>query len=236
VIQQIPLAGFLFIIPVFLQQVTKLNAFYTGLALLPASITILLFSLLGARLSSKVNPKYILMMGFLISAAGTYILSGVFNVNTQIADIIPGTVVFGIGIGLSLSQITNLTISAARSDQGTDASGFFNAFKNLGYSMGTALIGVLLLIGIFGGLTAGIQTSGLAGNATTEQIQSNIVTYVEKMQTQPLQLSPELVPKATQIVESTISSAMDQTFTALTLILLLGFITSIFLPKSRKTP
>ncbi|MGZ7108753.1 MAG: MFS transporter [Methanobacterium sp.] len=234
VIQQIPIAGFLFIIPVFLQQVTKLDAFNTGLALLPASIAILLFSLLGARLSSKVNPKYILMIGFLISAAGTYILSSVFNVHTTIVDIIPGTVVFGIGIGLSLSQITNLTISAARSDQGTDAAGFFNAFKNLGYSMGTALIGVLLLIGIFGGLTAGIQTSGLAGNSTTEQIQGNIVTYVEKMQTQPLQISPELVPQATQIVESTISSAMDQTFTALTLILLLGFITSIFLPKPKK--
>ena len=41
VIQQIPLAGFLFIIPVFLQQVTGLDAFNTGLALLPASITIL---------------------------------------------------------------------------------------------------------------------------------------------------------------------------------------------------
>jgi hypothetical protein len=51
-ITQIPLAGFLFIIPVFLQQVTKLNAFDTGLALLPASIAILLFSILGARLSS----------------------------------------------------------------------------------------------------------------------------------------------------------------------------------------
>jgi EmrB/QacA subfamily drug resistance transporter len=234
VIQQIPLAGFLFIIPVFLQQVTKLDAFNTGLALLPASITILLFSLLGAKLSSKLNSKYILMVGFLISAAGTFILGGVFNVNTQIADIVPGTVVFGIGIGLLLSQLTNLTMSAARSDQETDASGFLNAFKNLGYSMGTALIGVLLLLGIFGGLTTGIESSGLAGNMTTEQIQSSLFTYVEKMQTQPPQIPSELVPQATQIVESTISSAMKQTFNALTLILLLGFITSIFIPKTRK--
>ena len=59
VISQIPLAGFLFIIPVFLQQVTKVNAFTTGLALLPASITILLFSLLGARLSSTIGSRYI---------------------------------------------------------------------------------------------------------------------------------------------------------------------------------
>jgi len=234
VIQQIPLAGFLFIIPVFLQQVTKANAFMTGLALLPASITILICSLIGAKLSSKINPKYLLMAGFLISAAGTFILGGAFNLNTQIIDIIPGTVVFGIGIGLLLSQLTNLTMSAARADQDTDASGFLNAFKNLGYSVGTALIGVLLLLGIFGGLTAGIESSGIAGNMTTEQIQGAFFNYVETMQTNSSQIPPQLVPQATQIVDSTISSAMKQTFNALALILLLGFIISIFIPKTKK--
>ncbi len=54
------------------------------------------------------------MIGFIISAAGTFIMGGVFNLNTQIIDIIPGTVVFGIGIGFLLSQLTNLTMSAAQ--------------------------------------------------------------------------------------------------------------------------
>ena len=74
IISQIPLAGFLFIIPVFLQQVTKANAFTTGLALLPASITILIFSLLGAKLSSKLGFRNILMIGFVVSAVGTFIM------------------------------------------------------------------------------------------------------------------------------------------------------------------
>jgi MFS family permease len=216
--------------------VTKANAFTTGLALLPASITILLFSLLGARLSSKLGSRNILMIGFVISAAGTFIMGGSFNLNTQIIDIIPGTVVFGIGIGFLLSQLTNLTMSAAREDQETDAAGFLNAFKNLGYSIGTALIGVLLIVGIFGGLTASLESSSISGNMTTEQIQNSLVNYVEKMQTTPPQnIPPELVPEATKIVDSTISSAMKQTFNVLTLILLLGFITSIFLPSREKT-
>ena len=236
IISQIPLAGFLFIIPVFLQQVTKLNAFDTGLTLFPASITILVFSIIGARLSSVLESKYILMIGFLISAVGTFILSGVFNVNTQMMDIIPGTIVFGVGVGLLLSQLTNLTMSAARSDQETDASGLFNSFKNLGYSLGTALIGVLLLIGIFGGLTAGIESSGVAENMTTKQIQDSLFNYVEKMQTGKPSIPSELVPQATQIIDSTISSAMKQTFTALSLILILGFITSIPLPKTKYQP
>lgn len=235
IITQIPLAGFLFIIPVFLQQVTKLNAFNTGLALLPASITILLFSILGARLASALESKYILMIGFIIAAAGTFILGGVFNLNTQIVDIIPGTVVFGTGIGLLLSQLTNLTMSAARSDQETDASGLLNSFKNLGYSVGTALIGVLLLIGIFGGLTTGIEASGQAENMTTQQIQDGLFNYVEKMQTGTPPIPPELVPQSAQIINSAISSAMKQTFTVLSLIMLLGFITSIFLPSKIKS-
>lgn len=235
IISQIPLAGFLFIIPVFLQQVTKVDAFTTGLALLPASISILIFSLVGAKISDKLGSRNIIMIGFIIAAAGTYIMGGSFNLYTQIIDIIPGTIVFGIGVGFLLSQLTNLTMSAARDDQETDASGFLNAFKNLGYSMGTALIGVLLIVGIFGGLTASIESSSISGNMTTEQIQDSLFNYVEKMQTTPPQnIPPELVPEATKIVDSTISSAMKQTFNALTLILLLGFITSIFLPSRKK--
>ncbi len=235
IIQQIPLAGFLFIIPVFMQQVAKISAFMTGIALLPASISILIFSLLGAKLSSVLESKYIIMIGFIISAAGAFILGGVFNINTHILDIIPGTVVFGVGIGLLLSQLTNLTMSAAKSEQETDAAGFLNAFKNLGYSVGTALIGVLLILGIFGGLTTGIEAAGLNGNMSTKQIHDSLFNYVEKMQTVSPKIPAELVPQATQIVESTISYAMKQTFNALTLILILGFITSIFIPKRKKT-
>jgi EmrB/QacA subfamily drug resistance transporter len=236
VIQQIPLAGFLFIIPVFLQQVTKLSAFDTGFALLPASIAIFIVAIVGARLASLIDTKYIVMIGFVIAAIGTYILSGVFNVNTQIADIVPGTVVFGIGIGLLLSQLTNLTMNAARDDQETDAAGLLNTFKNLGYSMGTALIGVLLILGIFGGITAGIEATGQTGNMTTDQVQSSIFNYMEKMQTgAPPAVPSQLQPYTTEIIDSSISSAMKSTFTALSLILLLGFITSIFIPRSKKS-
>ncbi len=49
----------------------------------------------------------------------------------------------------------------------TDAAGLLNTFKNLGYSMGTALIGVLLIIGIFGGLTAKYNNIIAVGNNTT---------------------------------------------------------------------
>lgn len=233
IISQIPLAGFLFIIPVFLQQVTKASAFMTGLALLPASITILVFSLLGAKLSSIFDSKYIVMAGFVVAAVGTYILGGVFNVNTQIIDLVPGTVVFGVGIGLLLSQLTNLTMSGAESEKETDAAGLLNSFKNLGYSIGTALIGVLLIIGIFGGVSSGIQSTGLTGNMTAQQVDNALFGYVEKMQTTSPQVPSELIPYYNQIIDGAISSAMKQAFNVLAIILIIGFISSIFIPRRR---
>ena len=138
------------------------------------------------------------------------------------------------GIGFLLSQLTNLTMSAARNDQETDDAGFINAFKNLGYSIGTALIGVLLILGIFGGVTTSIESFGLSGNMTTEQIDSSVMFYVEKMQTGTLNVPPNMVPQVNQMLDFTISSAMKQTFNILALILLLGLVTTIFLPSRIK--
>jgi hypothetical protein len=50
----------------------------------------------------------------------------------------------------------------------------------------------------------------------------------------PEDIPSNLVPEVTRIVNSAISSAMKQTFNALTLILILGLITSFFLPSKRR--
>ncbi|MGD0171734.1 MAG: MFS transporter [Halobacteriota archaeon] len=235
-IQQIAFAGVLFILPVFLLQVTRVSAFMTGVALLPLSVAIFVLSLTGGRLSSIVRPKVVILVAFLISAAGAYLLSNVFSQSTQIVDIIPGTVIFGLGVGLLLSQLTNLTMSAVRKDQEIDASGFLNTAKNLGYSVGTALVGAILLVGIFNGLVAGISTSTLVSNGTTQaQIQQNLYAYAQNMQTSaPPSIPQNLIPEAQRIVDSTISSAMHLTFVSLALILLLGFVIVLFLPRQAK--
>jgi hypothetical protein len=175
----------------------------------------------------------VILLGFLVAAAGVFLLRDVFSTSTQIIDIFPGTIIFGVGVGLLLSQITNLPMSAVRKDQELAASGFLNTTKNLGYSIGTALIGVILLVGIFNGLLASISTSTLVSNTTTqEQIQQNLYAYAQNMQTRtPRNIPPSLIPEAQRILDNTISSAMHFTFIALALILLLGFVIALFLPR-----
>jgi flagellar motor component MotA len=121
------------------------------------------------------------------------------------------------------------------------ASGFLNTSKNLGYALGTALIGVLLIIGLYNGLVNSISASELSAGMTEEQVKESLVEYVQNMQTSPPPQIPEdQVAEATEIVDSALSSAMKLSFIVLAVIMLLGMIASFFMPKTEpgeeKTP
>ncbi|MDR0901087.1 MAG: MFS transporter [Methanobrevibacter sp.] len=234
IIQQIPLAGYLFIMPVFLQQVTHLDAFTTGLVLLPSSLVIMVLSLLGAKISKFIHPKYMLIIGFLITACGTFLLSGKFYMNMDPWSIVPYTMIFGAGVGLILSQLTNYILSAIDESKSSDAAGLLNTFRNLGYSVGTAFIGVLLIISIFGGLTASIAQTDFGTSLTNDEIHTKIFNYFEKMQTNSsTELPSNIAEDSSFILNNTINISMKWIFEILTILSIVGAIFSCFIPKRK---
>ena len=65
--------------------------------------------------------------------------------------IIPMAIV-GIGLGLIMGQIANLTLSAVATANYGEASGVLNASSSIGYSLGTAVVGSFLLGQFYGGV------------------------------------------------------------------------------------
>ena len=233
-IQNIVIAGFLFIIPIFLQSVTGVSAFETGLALLPMSVMIFLFSIGGARLTAFLPQKWLLSGGLLLSIAGAVAMRDVFSLATTIPDIIPGSMLFGIGIGIILSQVTNLTLSAVDEAHATDAAGVLNTLRQLGTSLGTALIGAILLIFIFSGLLAGIaQEYPESGETTDEELAVILQAWVEKMQTTDISSLPEEEQEtAMRIADQAISEGMYRCFDAMAVLLVVAFLGSLALPRT----
>lgn len=152
-------AGFIFIFPLFYQIVTDASAYETGIALLPMTLATVAFSIVGARLVSWFEPKYVLLVGIAFTGAGLFALKDVFSFTTTLHDIFPGSLLFGIGLGLVLSQVTNLTLSSVGSERQTDASGIYNTARQLGSSVGTAVIGIVLALGFVHGLYSGAPPS-----------------------------------------------------------------------------
>lgn len=148
-------AGFIFLFPLFYEIIAGATAYETGIALLPMSLAIVASSILGTRLASWFEPKHVLLCGIAFTGAGLASLKDVFSLTTTAHDIIPGSFLFGIGLGIVLSQVTNLTFSYIRTERQTDASGMYNTARQLGSSLGTAIIGIVLAFGYIQGLFSG---------------------------------------------------------------------------------
>jgi EmrB/QacA subfamily drug resistance transporter len=153
--QQLVLMGTFFVLPVYLQVVLGLDALETGLKLLPMSITMFLAALLGPRVAARRSPKRVAQMSFGFLAIGSAILLATIDVELNSTGFALGLAVFGIGIGGLASQLGNVIMSSADPSQTNQAGGLQGTAQNLGASLGTALIGAILL----GGMTSSFLTT-----------------------------------------------------------------------------
>ena len=147
-VQQLVLLGTFFILPVYLQVVLGFDAFETGKKLIPMSVAMLVAALIGPRLAARRSPKGVARLGLLSVAAGAVVVLATLDVELNQPGFALGLILFGIGAGLLASQLGNVIMSAAPPAQTNEAGGLQGTAQNLGASLGTALIGAVLLIGM----------------------------------------------------------------------------------------
>jgi EmrB/QacA subfamily drug resistance transporter len=138
-------AGLFFTIPLFLSVVLELNALQTGVRLLPLSIALLISALAVPRLAPRASPRLVVRMGMLALLAGTLILVGGLSPGANAGIVLIPMALMGLGIGALASQLGAITVSAVPDDQSAEVGGLQNTFTNFGASLGTALVGAVLI-------------------------------------------------------------------------------------------
>lgn len=232
ILRQIPLAGFLFFTPVFLQKILNLSAFDTGLVLLPSSIIIMIFALLGSKIAEYISTKYLLISGYFIASFGSYLLGQTFFIGTNIISIILATIIFGVGMGLLASELTEIIMASASKNQNTDASGILNSLKNLGYSLGTVLIGIIFLFTFVGAITGSIQSENHINDIQTKQISENIFNSLDGINLNSTNISLIAPEISMDKINSSINYAIESIFNFLAIILAFaGILTFLFVKR-----
>ena len=233
-ILNLALAGAVFVLPVFFQQETGYSAFITGLAILPLTLGVLIFSLASSRISKRIEPHYLISIGFFIALASTLYLSYQFNLTTQISNIIPGTLLLGIGLGLALPLTANIILSSVSFDEQPDASGIMSTSASLGTSMGTAIIGVVLILATINGLYSAFDQI-YPNQFSKNEINQKFIIYEEKVNTTHEVLKGNENSTLYEIVNTTVRNAMKTVFEFVSIIFLISFIISLFIkPLKRK--
>lgn len=140
--------GVIFCLPVFLQSVRRLDALHTGLMLLPLSVMILFVSPTAASLTKRIPHKRLVQAGLVCNTIAILLLRAAVGIETKLLWLVPALALYGVGMGLVLSQINNLTLSAVPVRNAGEASGVTNTFRQIGIALGTAIIGAVLISSI----------------------------------------------------------------------------------------
>jgi predicted MFS family arabinose efflux permease len=144
-IQWLALQGSFFVVSVYLQEVDGYNAIKTGLLLSPATIGILASSAAAGRLARRRAQRTLIIAGFAVTAVGMILLLALVRAHSGIVTWIPGLLLFGLGTGVMLTSSVNVVQSSfPDADQG-DISGLSRSVSNLGSSLGTAIVGSVLV-------------------------------------------------------------------------------------------
>jgi EmrB/QacA subfamily drug resistance transporter len=160
-LQSLVLAAMMFIIPLYLQSVLGYSAVESGLAILPLSAGIFVCAMATPGLSRKVQPRYLVQIGIVLMGLGVLLYRNVISTQMTVEQMLLPFLVFGAGTGIMLAQITNITLSAVHPEEGNEASGINNTLKELGTSLGTAIVGSVLLTSVYSGIASGIDDVAL---------------------------------------------------------------------------
>jgi MFS family permease len=161
------IAGVFFIIPVYLQMTLGYDALKTGIKIMPLSVSLIVFSVIGTRLVNVWSAKKIIRVGQIILIASAVLLLGSVSLTLKSGLFATGMLFMGAALGLLASQIGNVNMSSVSKTQTSEVGGLQGVFQNLGASLGTALIGSVLIAALSNNFNSNIQASSLPSNIKT---------------------------------------------------------------------
>lgn len=233
------LVGSLFSLPVFLQSVLHLDAFHTGVALLPLSVTMLIMAPLSGFLSSKFPLKYLIVGGIFIDAIGMFFIRMGIGPDAAHTNLTPGLIMMGFGMGMAMAQIGNLTLSAVSVQQAGEASGVSNTVRQIGSALGSAIIGAVLLSVLSVNIVSGIKGSTVIPNAYKNQIEKAVSNNSANVEfgggaAVAKNVPQVIIDEITKISKTATVEATRSAFVVAVIFVIMAFISALFLPNKRQ--
>jgi EmrB/QacA subfamily drug resistance transporter len=168
-------AGVFFTVPLFLSVVLQLDALQTGLRILPLSVALLLAAAGIPKVFPRANPRRVVRVGLVAVLVGVLFLVAGMDPGANAGVVAVPMLLIGFGLGALASQLGSVTVSAVPDSESAEVGGLQNTATNLGASLGTALIGSVLLATLASSAIAGIQENPTVPAAVRQQASTQLV-------------------------------------------------------------
>ena len=129
-----------FFLTLYLQQVLHDGALQAGVSFLPVTLSVFSGSSAAPRLVARFGVRVVLSGGMLIATVGLVLLTGVRPGGAYLAQVLPGGVLAGLGMGLALVSATVAAMQGVPRKQSGLASGLLNSSRLVGGALGLAVL------------------------------------------------------------------------------------------------
>ncbi len=137
------LLGMFFLTSLYLQQVLGSSALRTGLMFLPFALALIAGAHLGGQLLGSLGGRPVVVAAFVLVAAGAALLSRISVDGNAYLDVLPGTVLAGLGIGSAFVTAFSTTLANVSDGESGVVSGVINTFHELGGAIGVAVVSTI---------------------------------------------------------------------------------------------
>jgi EmrB/QacA subfamily drug resistance transporter len=150
------LGGVFFLLPVELQQGAGFSPVEAGASLLPVTAMLLLLSARMGRIAARRGPRLQMTAGPILAAAGVALLTRIHPGVSYVSAVLPGVLVFGVGMAVTVAPLTATVMAAAPADDVGVASAVNNDLAR------TAALFAVAVLPALSGITAAAYKSPAA--------------------------------------------------------------------------
>jgi EmrB/QacA subfamily drug resistance transporter len=133
-----------FFLVLFLQQVGGYRPLASGLALLPITVVVFALSKRLGQLADRIGPHLFMGIGPIIAGAGLLLLIRLDSSADYASQVLPGVVVFGLGLAATVAPLTATVLSAVEPGHAGVASGVNNAVARVANLVAIAALGAVV--------------------------------------------------------------------------------------------
>lgn len=155
-------SGYLFLNTLYLQDVRGYSPLVAGLCTLPMAVMTIVMAPLSGRVVGRAGARVPLVVAGAALCAGSVMLTGL-SISTPLPWLLCSYLLFGTGFGLVNPPITNTAVSGMPAAQAGVASAIASTSRQVGQSLGVAVVGVAAAAGITGSLHAHLAQASHAG-------------------------------------------------------------------------
>src|SRR5438874_4224128 len=127
----------------YMQQVLGYSPMKTGMAYLAVAGTAILWSAVAAQLVTRIGVKPVLVTGMIALTGGLVYFTQVSVHGSYLADLLPGFLLVGVGLGFSFVPISIAALAGVHPTEAGLASGLFNTTQQIGGALGIAALSTI---------------------------------------------------------------------------------------------